>query len=89
MALDPRIYRGLTPDGPAFLSSASAPSLRASEPEVQNGAAAMPDPEGGNVKVVVRVRAFVKRGIVDPTSNYGTGGAGIDSEQNRIAVQTA
>lgn len=53
--MDPRLYDGL------HGSSASAPSMRASEP-----LAMMAPPPGvddpGNVKVVVRCRAFVKRG---------------------------
>lgn len=47
-----------------FESTASAPSLRASEPMTHQMAfpdRSAPD-DNGNVKVVVRVRKFVKRG---------------------------
>jgi hypothetical protein len=58
MALDPRLYRSLTS---SFESSASAPSLRASEPATWMAPSHAAD-DAGNVKVVVRVRGFVKRG---------------------------
>lgn len=63
-AMDSRLYRALTPDiHPPYQSSASAPSLRASTPTPRPSTpgGSMSD-EGGNVKVVVRVRGFVKRG---------------------------
>ena len=59
MALDPRLYRSLTS---SFESSASAPSLRASEPATWMAPSHAAD-DAGNVKVVVRVRGFVKRGM--------------------------
>lgn len=64
MALDPRLGRGLPHKAHSFESTASAPSLRAPDPgplPVEGAAGA--DQDGGNVKVVVRVRAFVKRGV--------------------------
>jgi hypothetical protein len=54
--MDPRLYASL------HASSASAPSLRASEPvALMAPPAGVDDP--GNVKVVVRCRAFLKRGM--------------------------
>lgn len=54
--MDPRMYSSL------HLSTASAPSLRASEPMAFMAAPPMSD-DPGNVKVVVRCRAFLPRGI--------------------------
>lgn len=54
MALDTRFQRILP------MSNASAPSLRALEPVLMSPQPAMED--SGNIKVVVRVRKFVKRG---------------------------
>jgi hypothetical protein len=51
----PGMYSGLH-------TTASAPSLRASEPYVPMAPLAMAD-DPGNVKVVVRCRAFVRRGM--------------------------
>lgn len=51
--LDPRMYSGLH-------STASAPSMRAAEPYAPMAPPVNDDP--GNVKVVVRCRAFVRRG---------------------------
>lgn len=53
--MDPRMY--------SSLSTASAPSLRASEPMAFMTASPMMD-DPGNVKVVVRCRAFVRRGTL-------------------------
>ena len=62
--IDARMQRALTTPDIGYQSTASAPSLRARE-------AAMPmtsmrpktaDGDAGNVKVVVRVRKFLKRG---------------------------
>ena len=67
MALDPRMYRGLSYGTGCvgafggFESTASAPSLRASEPLAAQSLN-MADKESANVKVVVRVRQFLKRG---------------------------
>lgn len=68
MALDTRTYRGLSYDfRDRFESSASSPSLRASEaltseyPTMANGNSG-DSSDAGNVKVVVRVRQFVQRG---------------------------
>lgn len=52
--LDPRMYAGLH-------TTASAPSLRASEPYAMMAPQPIAD-DPGNVKVVVRCRAFVRRG---------------------------
>lgn len=51
--MDPRMY--------SSLSTASAPSMRASEPIALMAPPPMAD-DPGNVKVVVRCRAFVRRG---------------------------
>lgn len=45
-----------------YHSTASAPSLRSREPVAPMEMLASPDLDGGNVKVVVRVRKFVQRG---------------------------
>lgn len=57
-------YRALaTPDSYDYTSSASSPSLRARESVVSMMDVARPGtPDGGNVKVVVRVRKFLQRG---------------------------
>lgn len=78
VAVELRAQRALTTPDLAYQSSASAPSLRARE-------ATMPKPtmssmstdgDAGNVKVVVRVRKFVKRGTIGlrmcPTSTTET-----------------
>ena len=70
MALDPRLYRAMSHSPDPYRnrhfneSTASAPSLRALVPFEDNARDSMAGPGGdaGNVKVVVRVRAFVKRG---------------------------
>ncbi|KAF2806445.1 kinesin family protein-like protein [Mytilinidion resinicola] len=62
MALDSRLYRGLSP----FETSASAPSLRASEPAALMAPQPIAD-DAGHVKVVVRVREFVERERVKGT----------------------
>jgi hypothetical protein len=68
LALDMRTYRGLSYDfRDHFESSASSPSLRASE-ALTSGYLTMTNgnsgdgSDAGNVKVVVRVRQFVQRG---------------------------
>ena len=55
-----------TPDLHMYHSSASTPSLRSKEPivEVMERPFTPSEGEGGNVKVVVRVRKFVKRGNI-------------------------
>jgi hypothetical protein len=58
MALDSRLYHGLSP----FETSASAPSLRAAEPTALMAPQPIVD-DAGHVKVVVRVREFVERGM--------------------------
>jgi len=62
--MDPRTYRHLSYDNRQFESSASAPSLRAAEPLLTPPLAATMGEDSANVKVVVRVRQFIKRGIV-------------------------
>ena len=48
----------------SYTSTASAPSLRARESTATMPASSyMPAEEGGNVKVVVRVRKFLPRGM--------------------------
>jgi hypothetical protein len=59
MAFDARLLGGLRP----FESTASAPSLRASELAYRDSMGAMGGDDAGNVKVVVRVRQFIPRGI--------------------------
>ena len=55
-----------TPDLRTTHSTASAPSLRARTPvDGMDRPFTPPDGDGGNVKVVVRVRKFIKRGMVD------------------------
>lgn len=66
--VDPRAYRALTTPDIAYQSSASAPSLRAREAAtpLEPMAPMRPmssDGDSGNVKVVVRVRKFIKRGM--------------------------
>lgn len=70
MALvDPRGYRALTtPDPYSYTSTASTPSLRAREADFPKIEPIMPDADGGNVKVVVRVRKFIKRGMGGATN---------------------
>ena len=58
-------YRALaTPDSYSYTTSASAPSLRAARESTVNvmDAVRPGTPDGGNVKVVVRVRKFLQRG---------------------------
>ena len=52
----------LTTDMAARASTASAPSLRSKTPVDMERPFTPPDGDGGNVKVVVRVRKFIKRG---------------------------
>lgn len=54
--LDPRMYSGMH-------TTASAPSLRASESYMMMAAQPPMADDPGNVKVVVRCRAFVRRGM--------------------------
>lgn len=52
-----------TPDLQHYHSTASAPSLRSREPiDAMDRPFTPPDTDAGNVKVVVRVRKFIKRG---------------------------
>ncbi|KAK4938346.1 hypothetical protein LTR28_009631, partial [Elasticomyces elasticus] len=70
MALvDQRVHRALTaPDLPTYASTASSPSLRAREAMAAPMEPILADPDGGNVKVVVRVRKFIKRDYTDRNS---------------------
>ena len=52
-----------TPDGKSYHSTASSPSLRSREPVDMERPFTPPDADGGNVKVVVRVRKFIRRGV--------------------------
>lgn len=63
MALDPRAFSGLASEVRQLKSSASTPSLRSRESELVPMGRATPDNGGGNVRVVVRVRGFLPRGI--------------------------
>jgi hypothetical protein len=61
MALDPRLMPGVAADMRSIRSSASTPSLRSREGSVTP--IGRMDTPGGNVKVVVRVRGFLPRGM--------------------------
>ena len=64
MALvDTRGHRALTTPDIYSYSTASTPSLRAREAMPATIESTVGDSDGGNVKVVVRVRKFVKRGM--------------------------
>lgn len=60
-SFDPRAVRALTTPDIPYTSTASAPSLRAREAAVPLPAN-MGSPDNSTVKVVVRVRKFIKRG---------------------------
>jgi hypothetical protein len=60
MALDPRLVPGVGAEMRSVRSSASTPSLRSREGSVTPSGRM--DAPGGNVRVVVRVRAFLPRG---------------------------
>lgn len=63
MALDPRGFPGVATGLRPLTSSASTPSLRSRESELVPMGRATPETLGGNVRVVVRVRDFLPRGI--------------------------
>ena len=63
MALDPRGFPGVATDVRSLKSSASTPSLRSRESEIVPMGRSTPDNGGGNVRVVVRVRGFLPRGM--------------------------
>ncbi|KAL8998283.1 MAG: hypothetical protein Q9169_002597 [Polycauliona sp. 2 TL-2023] len=63
MALDPRAFPGVATEIRQLRSSASTPSLRSRESEIVPVGRMTPDNAGGNVRVVVRVRAFLPREI--------------------------
>ena len=60
MALDPRLMPGVAAEMRTIRSSASTPSLRSREGSITP--VGRMDAPGGNVRVVVRVRAFLNRG---------------------------
>lgn len=62
MALDDRAFPGVAAEGRQLKSSASSPSLRSRESAVVPMGRSTPEVGGGNVRVVVRVRAFLQRG---------------------------
>lgn len=64
MALDPRGFPGIATDVRPLKSSASTPSLRSRDSELVPMARNSPDKGGGNVRVVVRVRGFLPRGVL-------------------------
>lgn len=64
MALDPRGFPGVATEVRQLKSSASTPSLRSRESELVPMGRATPDNGGGNVRVVVRVRGFLPRGML-------------------------
>ena len=62
--LDSRTHRAIaTPARHSYISTASSPSLRARDSYMPSMDASRPGtPDAGNIKVVVRVRKFLKRG---------------------------
>ena len=64
MGLDSRVFPGGSSEA-KLKSSASTPSLRSREAEVVTMGRNTPVTEGGNVRVVVRVRGFLPRGERD------------------------
>jgi hypothetical protein len=69
--MDNRFFRGLHQFRP-FESTASVPSLRAFEPLPAAVNDSMAGDDSGNVKVVVRVRQFIKRGMSIAHINTGS-----------------
>ena len=72
--------RAFTPDLHTYHSTASAPSLRSRTPIERDTMESPrpftpPDVDAGNVKVVVRVRKFVKRGKDNGRYGYARGDA--------------
>ena len=61
MALDPRLMPGVAAEMRSVRSSASTPSLRSREGSITP--IGRMDAPGGNVRVVVRVRGFLPRGM--------------------------
>lgn len=65
MALDSRTMSGVSADVRNLRSTASTPSLRSREGSITPmGMGKLDGQGGGNVKVVVRVRGFLPRGMV-------------------------
>jgi len=63
MALDGRAFPGIAAEQRLIRSTASSPSLRSRESAVVQMGRNTPDLGGGNVRVVVRVRGFLPRGL--------------------------
>ena len=63
MALDPRGFPGIANEFRQLKSSASTPSLRSRDSELVPMTRTTSESGGGNVRVVVRVRGFLPRGI--------------------------
>lgn len=59
-----------TPDLQNYQSTASAPSLRSRQPAEAMQRPQSSDGDAGNVKVVVRVRKFIKRGRISWVHTY-------------------
>ena len=68
MAIDSRAFPGVATEVRQLRSSASTPSLRSRESELVPMGRTTPDNGGGNVRVVVRVRGFLPRGLSPPIS---------------------
>lgn len=82
MALDAKAFPGVVSEV-RLKSSASTPSLRSSVAEVVPMGRSTPVSEGGNVRVVVRVRGFLPRGKYDESCYL----ARINSLQRSSAAQ--
>lgn len=82
MAFDPRLMPGVAAEMRSVRSSASTPSLRSREGSVTP--IGRMDAPGGNVRVVVRVRGFLPRGMKTRTGiNFIlTGSQRLNAEQN-------
>jgi vacuolar-type H+-ATPase catalytic subunit A/Vma1 len=63
MALDPRLMPGVACELRSVRSSASTPSLRSRDGSITP--VGRMDPPGGNVRVAVRVRGFLPRGLLN------------------------
>ena len=64
MALDPRGFPGIANEFRQLKSSASTPSLRSKDSELVPMTRTTSESGGGNVRVVVRVRGFLPRGML-------------------------
>ena len=71
LVLNEMAHRALAPDLQTYHSTASAPSLRSREPvDVMERPFTPIDGDSGNVKVVVRVRKFIRRGHYKETALF-------------------